>query len=175
MARIKNVPSERRAERVADAMHKTNIEDKRDQLIKRLSRGYKQRVGLAQALVHDPDVIILDEPTVGLDPKQIIEVRHLIKGLAGNHTIILSTHILPEVSMTCDRVVIINKGKIAAVDTPENLTAQLKGGQKIRVEVQAPRALFAGTPRADSRRQPDAGGSYPRERPCDGHRGSRRR
>ena len=138
VARIKNVPSERRAERVADAMHKTNIEDKRDQLIKRLSRGYKQRVGLAQALVHDPDVIILDEPTVGLDHKQIIEVRHLIKGLAGNHTIILSTHILPEVSMTCDRVVIINKGKVAAVDTPENLTAQLKGGQKIRVEVQAP-------------------------------------
>jgi ABC-2 type transport system ATP-binding protein len=138
VARIKNVPSERRAERVADAMRKTNIEDKRDQLIKRLSRGYKQRVGLAQALVHDPDVIILDEPTVGLDPKQIIEVRHLIKGLAGNHTIILSTHILPEVSMTCDRVVIINKGKVAAVDTPENLTAQLKGGQKIRVEVQAP-------------------------------------
>jgi ABC-2 type transport system ATP-binding protein len=83
-------------------------------------------------------VIILDEPTVGLDPKQIIEVRHLIKGLAGNHTIILSTHILPEVSMTCDRVVIINKGKIAAVDTPQNLTSQLKGGQKIRVEVQAP-------------------------------------
>jgi ABC-2 type transport system ATP-binding protein len=95
-------------------------------------------VGLAQALVHDPDVIILDEPTVGLDPKQIIEVRNLIKGLAGNHTIILSTHILPEVSMTCDRVVIINKGKIAAVDTPQNLTTQLKGGQKIRVEVQAP-------------------------------------
>jgi ABC-2 type transport system ATP-binding protein len=138
VARIKNVPSERRAERVADAMRKTNIEDRRDQLIKRLSRGYKQRVGLAQALVHDPDVIILDEPTVGLDPKQIIEVRHLIKGLAGNHTIILSTHILPEVSMTCDRVVIINKGKIAAVDTPENLTMQLKGGQKIRVEAQAP-------------------------------------
>jgi ABC-2 type transport system ATP-binding protein len=138
VARIKNVPSERRAERVSDAMHKTNIADKRDQLIKRLSRGYKQRVGLAQALVHDPDVIILDEPTVGLDPKQIIEVRHLIKGLAGSHTIILSTHILPEVSMTCDRVVIINKGKVAAVDTPENLTMQLKGGQKIRVEVQAP-------------------------------------
>jgi ABC-2 type transport system ATP-binding protein len=83
-------------------------------------------------------VIILDEPTVGLDPKQIIEVRNLIKGLAGNHTIILSTHILPEVSMTCDRVVIINKGKVAAVDTPENLTSQLKGGQKIRIEAEAP-------------------------------------
>jgi ABC-2 type transport system ATP-binding protein len=138
VARIKNVPSEKRAERVADALKKTNILDKRDQLIKRLSRGYKQRVGLAQALVHDPDVIILDEPTVGLDPKQIIEVRNLIKGLAGSHTIILSTHILPEVSMTCDRVVIINKGKIAAVDTPQNLTSHLRGGQKIRVDVQAP-------------------------------------
>jgi len=138
VARIKNVPTDKRADRVADALKKTNIVDKRTELIKRLSRGYKQRVGLAQALVHDPDVIILDEPTVGLDPKQIIEVRHLIKGLAGTHTIILSTHILPEVSMTCDRVVIINKGKIAAVDTPQNLTSQLKGGQKVRVEVQAP-------------------------------------
>ena len=137
VARIKGVPSEERAQRVTDALEKTNITDKRDELIKRLSRGYKQRVGLAQALVHDPDVIILDEPTVGLDPKQIIEVRHLIKNLAGSHTIVLSTHILPEVSMTCDRVVIINKGKIAAVDTPQNLTSQLKGGQRIRVEVQA--------------------------------------
>jgi ABC-2 type transport system ATP-binding protein len=137
VARIKNVPTEKRAGLVNDALEKTNIVDKRDEIIKRLSRGYKQRVGLAQALVHDPDVIILDEPTVGLDPKQIIEVRNLIKGLAGNHTIILSTHILPEVSMTCDRVVIINKGKIVAVDTPEHLTTQLKGGQRIRLEVQA--------------------------------------
>lgn len=140
VTRIKNIPAEKRAGRVADALKKTNIVDKRDELIKRLSRGYKQRVGLAQALVHDPDVIILDEPTVGLDPKQIIEVRHLIKGLAGSHTIILSTHILPEVSMTCDRVVIINKGKVAAVDTPQNLTSQLKGGQKIRVQAKAPEA-----------------------------------
>jgi ABC-2 type transport system ATP-binding protein len=138
VARIKNVPAEKRADCIADALKKTNIVDKRTELIKRLSRGYKQRVGLAQALVHDPEVIILDEPTMGLDPKQIIEVRNLIKGLAGSHTIILSTHILPEVSMTCDRVVIINKGKIAAVDTPQNLTSQLKGGQKVRIEVQAP-------------------------------------
>ncbi|MGH9712157.1 MAG: ABC transporter ATP-binding protein [Candidatus Acidiferrales bacterium] len=138
VARIKNVPAEKRANHISDALKKTSLEEKRTELIKRLSRGYKQRVGLAQALVHDPDVIILDEPTVGLDPKQIIEVRNLIKGLAGSHTIILSTHILPEVSMTCDRVVIINKGKIAAVDTPQNLTSQLKGGQKIRLEVQAP-------------------------------------
>jgi ABC-2 type transport system ATP-binding protein len=135
--RIKNVPSEKRESRITEALGKTNLSDKRTTLIKRLSRGYKQRVGLAQALVHDPEVIVLDEPTVGLDPKQIIEVRHLIKNLAGSHTIILSTHILPEVSMTCDRVVIINKGKIAAVDTPENLTSQLRGGQRIRVEVQA--------------------------------------
>jgi ABC-2 type transport system ATP-binding protein len=138
VARIKNVPAERRPARIDDALRKTNLEDRRSELIKRLSRGYKQRVGIAQALVHDPEVIILDEPTVGLDPKQIIEVRNLIKGLAGNHTIILSTHILPEVSMTCDRVVIINKGKIAAVDTPQNLTSQLKGGQKIRIETDAP-------------------------------------
>lgn len=138
VARIKNVPSERRADRISDALQKANITDKRHELIKRLSRGYKQRVGIAQALVHDPEVIILDEPTVGLDPKQIIEVRHLIKGLAGSHTIILSTHILPEVSMTCDRVVIINKGKIAAIDTPQNLTSQLKGGQRVHLEIQAP-------------------------------------
>ena len=136
--RIKNVPPDKRRSRIADAMEKTNLSDKGPELIKRLSRGYKQRVGLAQALVHDPLVIILDEPTVGLDPKQIIEVRHLIKNLAGTHTIILSTHILPEVSMTCDRVVIINKGKIAAIDTPQNLTTQLKGAQRIFIEVEAP-------------------------------------
>jgi ABC-2 type transport system ATP-binding protein len=164
VARIKNVPSDKRAARVTEAMQKTNLEDRRAQLIKRLSRGYKQRVGIAQALVHDPDVIILDEPTVGLDPKQIIEVRNLIKGLAGNHTIILSTHILPEVSMTCDRVVIINKGKIAAVDTPQNLTSQLKGGQKIRVEVQAPEKALrdaltqvSGTTRVDTEPLPADG------------------
>ena len=136
--RIKNVPAKQRRARLAEALEKTNIAEKRGELIKRLSRGYKQRVGLAQALVHDPDVIILDEPTVGLDPKQIIEVRRLIKGLAGSHTIILSTHILPEVSMTCDRVVIIHKGKIAAIDTPQNLTTQLKGGQRVQLDVQAP-------------------------------------
>jgi ABC-2 type transport system ATP-binding protein len=138
VARIKKVPAEKRQARIDDALEKTSITDKRRELIKRLSRGYKQRVGLAQALVHDPDVIILDEPTVGLDPKQIIEVRKLIKGLAGSHTIILSTHILPEVGMTCSRVVIINRGKIVAVDTPENLTMQLKGGERVHVQVQAP-------------------------------------
>ena len=142
VTRIKGVPAEKRRARITDALDKCSLGDKRHELIKRLSRGYKQRVGLAQALVHDPEVIILDEPTIGLDPKQIIEVRHLIKGLAGSHTIILSTHILPEVSMTCDRVVIINRGKIAAVDTPANLAAKAKGGQHIRLEVDANEAAL---------------------------------
>ncbi|HWP45037.1 MAG TPA: ABC transporter ATP-binding protein [Blastocatellia bacterium] len=137
VARIKGVAANDIERRISEALKLTNIEDRRDQLIKHLSRGYKQRVGIAQAIVHNPDVVILDEPTVGLDPKQIIEVRNLIKSLAGEHTIILSTHILPEVSHTCDRVVIINKGRIAAVDTPENLTTQLKGAERIRLEVKA--------------------------------------
>jgi ABC-2 type transport system ATP-binding protein len=135
VARIKGVPAAEIPKRVEEATRMTNIVDKRDELIKRLSRGYKQRVGIAQAVVHNPDVVILDEPTVGLDPKQIIEVRKLIKGLAGEHTIILSTHILPEVSMTCDRVVIINQGRIAAIDTPDNLTTQLRGGDRVHLEV----------------------------------------
>src|SRR5262249_48505930 len=137
VARIKKVLPGDVGRRVDQAMAMTNLAEKRNELIKRLSRGFKQRVGLAQAIVHNPDVVILDEPTVGLDPKQIIEVRKLIKGLAGEHTIILSTHILPEVSMTCDRVVIINKGRIAAVDTPTNLTNQLKGAERIQLEVGA--------------------------------------
>jgi ABC-2 type transport system ATP-binding protein len=137
VARIKGVASADLGIRVNQALHLANIEDKAHTLIKHLSRGYKQRVGIAQAIVHNPDVVILDEPTVGLDPKQIIEVRKLIKGLAGEHTIILSTHILPEVGMTCDRVVIINKGRIAAVDTPANLTTQLKGAERIQLEVGA--------------------------------------
>jgi ABC-2 type transport system ATP-binding protein len=130
VARIKGIASADIAARVEAAMRMTNIQDRKDQLIKQLSRGYKQRVGIAQAVVHNPDVVILDEPTVGLDPNQIKEVRHLIKSLAGEHTIILSTHILPEVEMTCDRVVIIDKGRIAAIDTTANLT---HGNERIKV------------------------------------------
>jgi ABC-2 type transport system ATP-binding protein len=137
VGRIKGVPGADLPKRVQHAMDLASLTQERDQLIKRLSRGYKQRVGIAQAIVHNPDVVILDEPTVGLDPKQIIEVRKLIKGLAGEHTIILSTHILPEASQTCDRVVIINRGRIAAVDTPENLTTQLKGSERVQMEVKA--------------------------------------
>jgi ABC-2 type transport system ATP-binding protein len=137
VARIKNVPADKRRQAVGRALEMCRVEDHRNMLIRKLSRGYRQRVGLAQALVHNPEVIVLDEPTVGLDPKQIIEVRHLIKNLAGEHTIILSTHILPEVSMTCDRVVIINEGRLVAEDTPENLTTQLKGGEIVHLEVKA--------------------------------------
>ena len=100
------------------SMQKCAIGDVRNRIIGKLSKGYKQRVGLAQALLNNPEVLILDEPTIGLDPKQIFEVRSLIKSLAGDHTVILSTHILPEVSMTCNRVVIINNGKVVAMDTP---------------------------------------------------------
>lgn len=134
VARIKGVADADIAKRVEESMRLTGLAERKDELIKRLSRGYKQRVGIAQAIVHNPDVVILDEPTVGLDPNQIIEVRKLIKGLAGDHTIILSTHILPEVEMTCDRVVIINKGKIAAIDTPNNLTTQMKGSERVQVQ-----------------------------------------
>ena len=135
VARIKGVEAGDLPKRVAEAMKMTNLTDRKDWLIKKLSRGYKQRVGIAQAVVHNPDVVILDEPTVGLDPTQRNEVRNLIKGLAGEHTIILSTHILSEVETTCDRVIIINKGKIAAIATTENLTSQLKGGERVKIVV----------------------------------------
>lgn len=122
-------------ERVAELVSITHVLDKYTQ---KLSKGYRQRVGLAQALINNPPVLVLDEPTIGLDPKQIIEVRELIKSLGNEHTIILSTHILPEVSMTCSRVVIINEGKLVAVDTPENLTARLRGSETVFVEVEGP-------------------------------------
>ena len=134
-ARIKGVPKAERAARIDDAMGKCRVGDVKKTLIGRLSKGYRQRVGLAQAILANPEVLILDEPTAGLDPKQIIETRELIKGLGGDHTIILSTHILPEVSMTCGRVVIINKGKVVAEDTPDNLTHRLSGAATLRVEV----------------------------------------
>ncbi len=133
-ARIKGLPSTERKGRIDDAMEKTRIGDVRGKLIGRLSKGYRQRVGLAQAILANPDVLILDEPTAGLDPKQILETRELIKGLGGSHTIILSTHILPEVSMTCGRVVIIAKGRVVAEDTPDNLTHRLKGAATLRLE-----------------------------------------
>jgi ABC-2 type transport system ATP-binding protein len=139
VAKIKGTPPARRRSTVDDVMQKCSIGDVRHRIIAKLSKGYKQRVGLAQALLNNPEVLILDEPTIGLDPKQIHDVRSLIKGLAGDHTVILSTHILPEVSMTCNRVVIINNGKVVAMDTPTGLTNQMKGAEKIALTVDGPR------------------------------------
>ena len=137
VSRIKGVPRGERTGRVNEMMEKTRIADVADRHCGKLSKGYRQRVGLAQALMHNPDVLILDEPTAGLDPKQIIETRQLIKALAGDHTIILSTHILPEVSQTCQRVVIINRGRVVAVDTPDNLTSRLRGSETMYLQVDA--------------------------------------
>jgi len=111
------------------------IADVKKKLLGKLSKGYRQRVGLAQAIIHNPDVLILDEPTAGLDPKQINETRDLIKGLAGDHTIILSTHILPEVEQTCEQVIIINKGKLVATDSVRNLQARARGAESVLIEV----------------------------------------
>ncbi|MBE9260157.1 MULTISPECIES: ABC transporter ATP-binding protein [Aphanizomenonaceae] len=141
VARIKGVSSGDRPTKVTAAINRCNLEDKRKVIIRKLSKGYRQRVGIAQAIVHDPPAIILDEPTIGLDPRQIIEVRNLIKSLAGTHTIILSTHILPEVSMTCSRVAIINRGQIVATNTPENLMTQLTGGAGYELEIGGDAAL----------------------------------
>jgi gliding motility-associated transport system ATP-binding protein len=137
VARIKGVPGGERKQRVDAVMERTRISDVGHRHCGKLSKGYKQRVGLAQALIHNPDVLILDEPTAGLDPKQIIETRDLIRSLAGDHTIVLSTHILPEVAQTCQRVVIINKGRVVAVDTPDNLTARLKGAATMYLQLDA--------------------------------------
>ncbi len=136
VARIKGVAAGDRPSRVKAAMERCNLYDRRYTIIRKLSKGYRQRVGIAQAIVHDPPAIILDEPTVGLDPRQIIDVRNLIKSLAGTHTIILSTHILPEVSMTCSRVAIINKGKVVATNTPENLMTELTGNSSYELEIE---------------------------------------
>lgn len=138
VAELKGVSRAERKRRVAEVMERCLITDVQHRLVGRLSKGYRQRVGLAQALVNDPEVLILDEPTIGLDPRQIIEIRSLIKSLAGQHTVILSTHILPEVSMVCSRVIIINQGQIVAVDSPENLTVRLSQSDRIQVQVEGP-------------------------------------
>ncbi len=144
VARIKGVPSAVLSSRIDETMEKTGVAHVRRSLIGHLSKGYRQRVGLAQALVHNPSVLILDEPTVGLDPKQIIEIREMIKSLRGEHTIVLSTHILPEVSMTCEKVVIIDKGRIVGEGSPESLTEQLKEGELLRARVAGPREDVLG-------------------------------
>ena len=129
-------------EHLEEIMDVVKITDVKGRLIKNLSKGYKQRVGIAQALVGNPDILILDEPTVGLDPKQIIEIRNVIKELGKNRTVILSSHILPEVSAICERVIIINNGKIMAIDTPENLSSKLSGDNRLMIRAEGSQAAI---------------------------------
>ena len=137
VGRLKGIPKSDLARRVKEVSEKVNVAEVSKKLIGKLSKGFRQRVGLAQAIIHNPEVLILDEPTAGLDPKQILETRQLIRSLAGDHTIILSTHILPEVEQTCEQVVIITKGKLVAVDSVQNLTNRLKGSQAVALEVES--------------------------------------
>jgi len=135
VGKLKGLKGEELSKRVDYVCERCSITDVRSKLLGKLSKGYRQRVGLAQAIIHNPDVLILDEPTAGLDPKQINETRDLIRSLAGDHTIILSTHILPEVEQTCEKVIIINKGKLVATDSVENLQARARGAESMLVEI----------------------------------------
>lgn len=139
VSNLNNVPKKKQKAQMADIMELVGLTDHRKRLIDNLSKGYRQRVGLAQALIGNPEVLILDEPTVGLDPKQILEIRRVIKALSQERTIILSSHILPEVSAICERVVIINKGEIAAEDTPERLSQGLDKAMKLNVTIAGPK------------------------------------
>ncbi len=141
-AEMKGVKKERRAARVKKAMEETGLAGVRAKIIAKLSKGYRQRVGLAQAIINDPEVLVLDEPTAGLDPKQIREIRDLIKNMKGERTIILSTHILPEVSMTCDKVIVINNGTVVAKDEVANLGKSFQKSGGITVEAEAPAQKF---------------------------------
>lgn len=136
-AELKKLPKEKRESDISEVMKLTRLQDVSDRLIKNLSKGYKQRVGLAQAILGFPEIIILDEPTVGLDPKQIIEIRELIRTLSKKHTVILSSHILAEVREVCDYILIISKGKLVASDTPENLELLRNGASSLELEVKA--------------------------------------
>jgi ABC-2 type transport system ATP-binding protein len=135
---IKGLSRRDRLRQAAQIMDDVGIRDVQHRYIGKLSKGYRQRVALAQALMGNPDVLILDEPTIGLDPRQIIEIRQLIKRLAGQKTVILSTHILPEVSMVCQRVIIINHGRVVAMDSPENLTSKLQKSSQVLLRVEGP-------------------------------------
>jgi ABC-2 type transport system ATP-binding protein len=136
VAKLKGIDKIKRKSEVDSVVEKAALGDVQTRIIGKLSKGYKQRVGLAQCLLNNPKIVILDEPTVGLDPKQIIEIRELIKNLRGEHTVILSSHILPEIEQTCERVVIINDGRVVAEDTPENLMLRLKGGERTQLMVE---------------------------------------
>jgi ABC-2 type transport system ATP-binding protein len=144
VGRLKGMPKSTRKTRMGQVMEECGICHVRTRTVGKLSKGYRQRVGLAQALLNDPEVLILDEPTVGLDPQQIIEIRELIRNLAGKRTIILSTHILPEASLLCQRVIIINKGRLVTVDTPDNLRSRLRSAFVIDALVRGDREAVTG-------------------------------
>ena len=146
VGRLKGLAAAELEKRVAFVLDRCAIADVQHKLLGKLSKGYRQRVGLAQAIIHNPDVLILDEPTSGLDPKQINETRELIKSLAGDHTIILSTHILPEVEQTCEQVIIINKGKLVATDSVHNLQARARGAESVLLAVAARTGRFGAQP-----------------------------
>lgn len=138
LARLRGMPSDRLRSRVDEVVEVCHLEEYYDVLIGKLSKGFRQRVGVAQAIVHEPDVLILDEPTIGIDPIQIASTRQLIRELGKERTVLISTHILPEVSVICERVIIIHEGKIVAEDNIENLTSLISGSRRVRLEVQGP-------------------------------------
>ena len=138
MGRLRGMPKARIAKRIDDVFDICHLEEYTDTIIGRLSKGFRQRLGIAQAILHEPDILVLDEPTIGIDPIQVVETRQLIRGLGGDHTVIVSTHILPEVSMICERVIIIHEGEIVAVDRPENLGKRLVGRERVDLDVKGP-------------------------------------
>ena len=142
-ARLRHLPGRQRQDAMERACQRTGLSDVRHRVIGHLSKGYRQRVGIAQAILHDPPLLILDEPTAGLDPRQILEIRHLLRELAGHHTVILSTHILSEAAASCERLVIINRGRLVAEDTPENLTQRLRHADTLELRVRGPEAAVS--------------------------------
>ena len=138
MGKIRGMESSRIKTRIDDVVEICNLEDYYTSIIGKLSKGFRQRVGIAQAIIHEPDVLVLDEPTIGIDPIQVVETRELIKNLGGDHTLIVSTHILPEVSQICERVIVIHEGQIVAIDEPDNLAQRLLGRERVDLQVKGP-------------------------------------
>ena len=148
MGRIRGMSRECIVRRIDDVIGICRLGDYQSTYISKLSKGFRQRLGVAQAILHEPDVLILDEPTIGIDPIQVVETRQLIRELGGEHTLIVSTHILPEVSMICERVIIIHEGQIVAVDRPENLASRLRGVERVELDVKGPQQDVAGALRS---------------------------